>query len=240
MFTDYKSFFFCWFHHQNRRLPSLKRSHWHMRAHTCRAAMLQCCRSERRAICICIHTHQTANRCRRLQLWHSRGDSHQTSSTLTRIHSPAGVPSVNPPGLSFSFHVLFHVAKLRSHPVTFLTSSDSRGAQVEPDGSTEESFIFVSYVVWIVPTVLFFSQLMSWACIFVGAGLFTLGIRGRCRMTDDIWIQIFTLLSGEFMQADVYSTAPKYHPRLEVHITWAIYDVSHADWPALLQIWCSG
>lgn len=118
--------------------------------------MLQCFRSERRAMCICIHTHQTANWYRRLQLWHSRGDSHQTSSTLTRIHSPAGVPSANPPGLSFSFHVLFHVAKPHSHPVTFLTSSDSRGAQVELDGSTEESFIFVSYVVWIVPTVLVF------------------------------------------------------------------------------------
>lgn len=90
------------------------------------------------------------------------------------------------------------------------------------------------------PQCWFFSQLMSWACIFVGAGLFTLGIRGRSGMTDDIWIQIFILLSGEFMQADVYSTAPKYLPQLEVHITWTIYDVSHADWLALLQIWCSG
>lgn len=44
-------------------------------------------------------------------------------------------------------------------------------------------------------------------------------------MTDDIWIQLFILLSGEFMQTGAYSTAPKYLPRLEVHITRTIYDV---------------
>lgn len=149
--------------------------------------------------CVYLHTHthipvplcQLMATPSAVMLAHSRGDSHRTSSTLTdtflhwrAIIKPTWSPFQRPCVLEA------RSLKLCCHPMTLLTSSDSSGTasgtQVEPrwnvDGLRYRVVSICFICGWHCARPTCFSQLMSWACIFVGTRPLALEMRRRCRM----------------------------------------------------------